>query len=86
MRWLVDAMGADRRALTALARSRRATVALDRIRAPTLVVAGDADPIAAQPELLARAIPGARLELLSGDHLSVLRGPRFATTLLSFLT
>ena len=44
-------------------------VALERIGAPTLVLAGAADPLAVRPETLAQAIPQARLQIVSGDHM-----------------
>lgn len=85
-RMFADAIGADRRALAAHARVVHASpVALDRITAPTLVLAGDADPLAARPEVLARAIPDARLELVTGDHLGAVGDPRFAAGLVEFL-
>ena len=80
----VDAMGGDRKAMAAQARAAHATpIALDRITVPTLVFAGDVDPLAMRPEVLASAIPGAKLERLSGDHLRALRDPRCKTALLS---
>lgn len=85
-RMFADAIGADRRALAAHARVvHAAPVALDRITAPTLVLAGDADPLAARPEVLARAIPDARVELVTGDHLGAVGDPRFAAGLVEFL-
>jgi pimeloyl-ACP methyl ester carboxylesterase len=86
MRQFADLMGADRHSLAALARSPCAQYALDRIQAPTLMIVGDADPLALQPELLARTIPGAKLELLAGDHLTVLANPRYVPTLVAFLS
>lgn len=85
-RLFADAVGADRRALAAQARSIRvAPLALDRITAPTLVLAGDQDPLAARPEVLAGAIPGARVALLSGDHFGAVTDPRFAGLTADFL-
>ena len=85
-RRFADAVGADRRALAAQARSVHARpVALDRITAPTLVVAGDRDPLAARPEVLAGAIPGARLEVVGGDHFGAVVDPRFAGLIVDFL-
>ncbi len=57
-RRFADAVGADLRALACQARTiHGAPLALDRITAPTLVLAGDQDPLAARPEVLAAAIP-----------------------------
>jgi pimeloyl-ACP methyl ester carboxylesterase len=85
-RTLADAMRADRAALAAQAASiHRDGVALDRIAAPTLVYAGDADPLATRPEVLADAIPGATLRLFSGDHLSVFGDARLVPAIVDFL-
>ncbi len=85
-RLLADASGADRIALAAQASRRHAEpIALERIAAPTLVLAGDADPLATRPQVLADAIPGARLQLLTGDHLAAVGDPRFATLIVEHL-
>ena len=58
-RRFADASGADRIALAAQASRRHAKpIELARIAAPTLVLAGDADPLATRPQVLADAIPG----------------------------
>ncbi|HEY4894840.1 MAG TPA: alpha/beta fold hydrolase [Solirubrobacteraceae bacterium] len=85
-RLLADALGADRRALLAQASSvYRGGVALDRITAPTLVIAGEEDPLAVRPQVLADAIPDGSLKLTSGDHMSALADPGFTTALVDFL-
>jgi pimeloyl-ACP methyl ester carboxylesterase len=85
-RQLADALSGDRRALAAQAASRyRAGVALERITAPTLLLAGDADPLAVRPEVLAAAIPGATLRMLSGDHMQAVVDPAFADSIVAFL-
>ncbi len=85
-RRLADAVGADRRALAAQARSvHRGPVDLAAITAQTLVLVGDADPLAARPQVLAAAIPGARLELLRGDHVGVFGDRRFAPAIAAFV-
>ncbi|HEV7773407.1 MAG TPA: alpha/beta hydrolase [Conexibacter sp.] len=85
-RTLADALGADRIALAAQAAAiHRDGVALDRIAASTLVFAGDADPLATRPEVLADAIPDATLQLFSGDHLSVFGDERLVPALVGFL-
>lgn len=85
-RRLADALGADRRALLAQAASiHRGGVALERISAPTLVLAGDADPLAVRPEVLVAAIPDARLQIVAGDHISALGDPSFARSIVDFL-
>ena len=85
-RRLADAPGADRLALLAQAGSiHRGGVELDRIGAPTLLLTGDEDPLALRPETLIKAIPGGRLEVLSGNHISVLGDPRFGPAIVGFL-
>ncbi len=85
-RQLADATGADRLALAAQAsRRHHEPIALARITAPTLVLAGDADPLAVRPEVLAAAIAGARLERLSGDHLAAVGDSRFAPLIVEHL-
>jgi pimeloyl-ACP methyl ester carboxylesterase len=85
-RLFADAIGADRRALAAHAAVVHASpIALERISAPTLVLAGEDDPLAARPHVLAEAIPGARVERVSGDHMGAIADPRFATHLVGFL-
>ena len=85
-RRLADAVDADRQALVAQASSVfRGGIALDAIGAPTLVLAGDRDPLAIRPQVLADAIPGATLELVSGDHMTALADPRFRQAIVDFL-
>lgn len=58
---------------------------LPEIRCPTLVVVGEADAITPLPmaEEMARAIPGARLEVVKeSGHLTTLEQPEATTTLL----
>ncbi len=47
------------------------------VAVPTLVVAGGQDPLAARPQVLADAVPGARLQLVTGDHATTFTDPRF---------
>jgi pimeloyl-ACP methyl ester carboxylesterase len=85
-RTLADALGADREALVAQARSiHRDGVALDRISAPTLILAGEDDPLAVRPEVLADAIPNAALQILTGNHIQALGDPRFSRFIVEFL-
>ncbi|HVU02951.1 MAG TPA: alpha/beta fold hydrolase [Polyangiaceae bacterium] len=86
-RMLADSTGADRMALAAQARAMHGEeIPLARIASPTLVIAGDEDPLATRPELLTSAIPGARLQRVHGDHVSCLFDPRFRESLTSFLS
>jgi pimeloyl-ACP methyl ester carboxylesterase len=85
-RVMADQLGRDRETLAEAALGRDSVeIPLERIAAPTLVLAGDADPLATRPEVLADAIPGARLQILSGDHATTLLDPRFAASLVEFL-
>jgi pimeloyl-ACP methyl ester carboxylesterase len=85
-RQLADALGSDREALAAQARSvYRGEIALGEISAPTLLLAGDTDPLAIRPQVLADAIPEGTLELLSGNHIEVLGDPRFKASIVDFL-
>jgi pimeloyl-ACP methyl ester carboxylesterase len=85
-RMVADGIGADRDALTAIAHSRNhSPIALDRIAVPTLLIAGDADPLAVRPEVLSGAIDGARLEVLPGDHVTVFQDPRLTQLVVEFV-
>jgi pimeloyl-ACP methyl ester carboxylesterase len=85
-RQLADALDSDRQALVAQAASiHRGGVALERILAPTLLLAGDTDPLAIRPQTLADAIPNGTLELLSGNHIEALGDPRFKASIVEFL-
>jgi len=85
-RAFADSTGADRLALAAIQRSRRAPVPeLGAVAVPVLVIAGDGDDLIGDPAPLAAAIPGARLSIVSGDHLSAVFDPRFARELVAFL-
>jgi len=67
-----DAQGADR-------------LALARVLAPTLVLAGGSDVFAAEPGVLAAALPAGELQIVPGDHLTVVRDPAFAPAVVSWL-
>jgi pimeloyl-ACP methyl ester carboxylesterase len=55
------------------------------VGAPTLVLVGADDPIAARPEVLVAAIPRAQLRVIAGDHLSAVTDPAFAPAIVEFL-
>ncbi|MFT4035392.1 MAG: alpha/beta fold hydrolase [Patulibacter sp.] len=86
-RSFVDTIGADRLALAAqLTAMHDGGVALASITAPTLVLAGASDNLAARPQLLADAIPQARLyQLPAADHLGAPSHPRFLPAITDFL-
>ncbi|MDQ0796900.1 alpha/beta fold hydrolase [Streptomyces sp. B1I3] len=86
-RVLADTAGGDRLALAAqIRRVHRGALPLERIKVPTLVLAGQDDPLAVRPRVLADAIAGAELTALPGDHLSAVRDPGFAGALTRFLS
>lgn len=85
-RAFADSTGADRLALAAILRSRRAPPPeLGDVAVPVLVISGDADDLIGDPTHLAAAVPGARVSIVSGDHLSAVFDPRFARELVDFL-
>ncbi|WP_433663608.1 alpha/beta fold hydrolase [Nocardia sp. CA-128927] len=85
-RQFADTLGVDRLAMAAvLSAGHTKVTGLDTIAVPTLVLAGDNDPFAAEPERLAAAIPTARLVQVSGDHMGALNDPAFSTALVDFL-
>lgn len=84
-RRLADMVGADRQALAACAAmARAASIPLAGIRARTLIIAGDADILAARPQVLADAISDARALIIAGDHLSAVTNTRFAQAIADF--
>ncbi|MFE2957947.1 alpha/beta fold hydrolase [Nocardia tengchongensis] len=86
-RILADALGADREAIAAVATAlNEAPIeSLTGVTVPTLVLAGDADPLAAEPERLAAALPNAECVVVKGDHLAAVADPAFAAALVDFL-
>ena len=69
VRGLAASIGNDILALAAVAEAIEGRpIELARISAPTLVLAGDVDPLASEPQILAAAIPGARLVMFPGAH------------------
>jgi pimeloyl-ACP methyl ester carboxylesterase len=86
MRAFAEAVGADLPSLAAHARSvHTGGVDFARITAETLVIAGDRDPLADRPEVLAEAVPGARLVLVAGDHGTAVGHPDFRAAVVDFL-
>ncbi|MFI6869062.1 alpha/beta fold hydrolase [Nocardia sp. NPDC050406] len=86
-RLLADAVGADREAIAAVATGlNEAPIrGVEHLTMPTLVLAGAADPFAAEPDRLAAAFPDARLAVVPGDHLTAVADPGFSSALVEFL-
>ncbi|MFF3223405.1 alpha/beta fold hydrolase [Nocardia suismassiliense] len=85
-RILADAVHADRQAIQAVATGldSRPIDGLADITVPTLVLAGDNDPFAAEPERLADALPNGKLHVVPGDHLMAVIAPDFHSALVDF--
>ncbi|HET9033223.1 MAG TPA: alpha/beta fold hydrolase [Dokdonella sp.] len=78
--------GSDLKALAAQAeRMHDQPIDLQRIAAPTLVLAGDKDPLAFHPERLAAAIAHGSSATVPGDHLNAVGHPLFAEATIEFL-
>ncbi|UGT63423.1 alpha/beta fold hydrolase [Nocardia asteroides] len=86
-RLLADAVHADREAMAALMTGldERPIGDLADLTLPVLVLAGDTDPLAAEPERLAAALPDAHLVTVPGDHLMAVTSPDFHRALVGFL-
>jgi len=86
MRALADHSGADRRALQAQCSAvHREPIALSAIMVPTLLLAGDDDPLAQRPEVLAGAINDARTVMVRGGHEEAVADPCFAEQVVRFI-
>ncbi|GAA3554622.1 alpha/beta hydrolase [Amycolatopsis ultiminotia] len=84
-RRLARRAGADTVALAAVLRApSHGPFRLSALSVPTLVLAGESDQLAAEPERLAAAIAGARLVRVPGDHMAAVADPAFATALADF--
>jgi pimeloyl-ACP methyl ester carboxylesterase len=78
--------GADLRALAAQMRANAAPPdQLGQITAAILVLAGHDDHLATSAETLAKALPGAHLVRVPGDHLTAVADPSFIHAMVSFL-
>ncbi|MFX0580776.1 alpha/beta fold hydrolase [Nocardia nepalensis] len=86
-RILADAVRADRDAIEAVATGldEEPIKTLADITMPSLVLAGDRDPFAAEPDRLADALPDGTLRVVPGDHLMAVVDPAFHTALVEFV-
>jgi pimeloyl-ACP methyl ester carboxylesterase len=79
-------LGADLPSLAAQARAvHREGIDLAAITATTLVIAGNADPLAERPHVLAEAIADATLRLVAGGHDVIGSSPEFRSAVIDFL-
>jgi pimeloyl-ACP methyl ester carboxylesterase len=86
-RAFADRTGADRRALAAIQRApnRVRGGRFEQIGVPTLVLVGDRDRLLGSPQRLADRIPGARVRIIPGDHITAVGGPAFRGAIVEFL-
>jgi pimeloyl-ACP methyl ester carboxylesterase len=86
-RRLAERSGADLEALAAvITAGHPPATELGRITVAALVLVGADDPLARGSERLAAAIPGARHQVVPGDHLSAVAEPAFADAIIDFLS
>jgi pimeloyl-ACP methyl ester carboxylesterase len=84
-RRFADRTGADRRALAAIQQSRHGRgISVEEIAVPTLVIVGDRDTLAGDPQELANRIPGAIAKVIKGDHLNAVFDPAFRNSIVDF--
>jgi len=85
-RVFADATGADRLALAAIQQAEPdPPVDPGAITVPTLVLTGDGDDLVGSPHELAAKIPDARVQVVSGDHLSAVGDPAFRQAIVDFV-
>lgn len=80
-----DLVKADREAIAAASQGLNRQFAPGSITVPTLVVCGDNDPLAGDPNELAARIPGAEARIVGGSHLNVVNNPDFHEAIVGFL-
>lgn len=86
LREFLDVTGADRLSLLAMGRAAPGGLPrVDLLDMPCLILTGADDDVVGSPQLLADLIPGARVELLPGDHLTVLADPGFVPAIVRWL-
>jgi pimeloyl-ACP methyl ester carboxylesterase len=84
-RRFAERTGADLRALAAIQQSRRGRgVSVEEIAVPTLVIVGDGDTLAGNPQDLANKIPGAIAKVIKGNHLTAVFDPAFRESIVDF--
>ncbi len=84
-RRLARRAGADVEALAAVMHATpHGPMRLTNLSAATLILAGESDELATQPERLAAGIAGARLVRVPGNHMEAVAHPAFAASLVDF--
>jgi pimeloyl-ACP methyl ester carboxylesterase len=86
-RRFADSTSADRHALAANMLGQMATAPIDLSKptVPLLLVSGDADFLGGPPEELAASLAEARVQTVSGDHLTAITDPRFRDAIVAFI-
>ena len=85
-RAFAESTGGDLKALAAQATAAyQKGMPLDKITATTMVAAGNDDPLASNPSVLADAIPGAQCFVEAGGHMTVFANDAFRTAITQFL-
>ena len=85
-RVFADATGADKEALAAIQQAEPdPPVDPGAIAVPTLVLTGDGDDLVGSPQELAAKIPGAKVQIVHGDHLSAVGDPAFRQAIVDFV-
>jgi pimeloyl-ACP methyl ester carboxylesterase len=87
IRRFAERTGADRDALAAIQRAPRPhrVDLMQSISVPALVIAGEGDTLAGEPQALADAIPNATARVVRGNHLSAVNDPEFARAIVDFV-
>ena len=83
----VKESGLDQQALALLQKEQPSATPdmLAKINKPVLVINGDNDPDNGSPQKLAALIPGAKLQVIPGDHNTTPRSAVYATTIMEFI-
>ena len=86
-RSFADSTGADLGALAAIQRAtnKQSRIDVGAIDVPCLVLVGDDDDLARDPQQLADRLRLGRLEVVKGTHLSAVNDPRFTEVIVDFV-
>jgi pimeloyl-ACP methyl ester carboxylesterase len=86
-RRFAESTSADRHALAANMVGQMATgpIDLSKPTLPMLLISGDEDFLGGPPGELAASLPNARVQTISGDHLTAITDPRFRDAIVAFI-